>query len=437
MIALITLSLYAFSITTSFGAEDDFNPLGMGVYLPKFNLLGYLDDTGIQILNPSALQQCTKRATKDVSSRDFYFYKDTRSFYSSVATTTGLETNLQSDFSLGFTLDHASKSVSGSTRKIAGSLLLIKASYRQDTVDKSCLLDQKNFDESFLSNFQRLPTMIHEPWEFNSWKGYDMFLKQYGSHVVTSTVLGSSINQAVFAESFNSYSERDFQVKACLSLGYKLFRLSACSGITKSEKSRVSSMSFKDDLVIRGGTAETRNKLLKHRTNDLIEQFMNEAKTTSTAVQFSFTSLWDILEPLYAGKDTDNYARALNLANYYLGFLNYRCDKISQGGQVLQMFNTARGSSPTLPKYECSLAPEGCQKDGDCRYKFLKGCYCKGESCIRYREEILDTGKTRMTAYTNSDKWKGHGCKLHSLKCFCHPSLERTTVWTRVDKRRH
>ena len=148
-----------------------------------------------------------------------------------MATTAGLETDLQSDFSLGFTLDHASKSVSGSTRKIAGSLLLIMASYRQDTVDKSCLLDQKNFDESFLSNFQRLPTMIHEPWEFNSWKGYDMFLKQYGSHVVTSTVLGSSINQAVFAESFNSYSERDFQVKACLSLGYKLFRLSACSGI--------------------------------------------------------------------------------------------------------------------------------------------------------------------------------------------------------------
>jgi len=88
-------------------------------------------------------------------------------------------------------------------------------------------------------------------------------------------------------------------------------------------------MSFKDNLVIRGGTAENRNKLLKHRTNDLIEQFMNEAKTTSTAIQFSFTSLWDILEPLYAGKDTDNYARALNLANYYLGFLNYRCDKVS------------------------------------------------------------------------------------------------------------
>lgn len=290
-------------------------------------------------MNPSALQQCTKRATNDVSSRGFRFYKNTQEFYSAVGTEAGLDASVQSKFTLGFTLRQASNTVSEATSAVAGSSLVIMASYRQDTVDKSCLLDGKQFDESFLGNFQRLPTTISEPWDFNSWKSYDMFLKQYGSHIVTSTVLGSSINQEVFAESSKSYHKRDFQVKGCLSLAGPIqgavLGLSACAGIKKEEISRVSTMSFTDDLVIRGGTSKTRNKLLENRSPDLIERFMNEAKTTNTAIQFRLTSVWDILERLYAGRNGENYARALNLGYYYLGFLNYGCQEVSNASGKL------------------------------------------------------------------------------------------------------
>ena len=48
----------------------------------------------------------------------------------------------------------------------------------------------------------------------------------------------------------------------------------------------------------------------------------------------------------------------------------------SSGGQDLQMLNFAKGSSPTSPQYECSLAPEGCHSDKDCHCKMVAWCSC-------------------------------------------------------------
>ncbi|KAJ7377819.1 hypothetical protein OS493_026386 [Desmophyllum pertusum] len=188
---IVLLALYFCHTVTFVGAAEDFNPLGMGIYLPEFNLQGILSNTGIQILNPSALQQCTKHSKKDDSSREFNYYKDTKSFYSSVATAAGLQGSLKkSKFSLGFTLDRTSKNIGGTKRTVTGSSLLILASHREDTVDKSCLLERKYFDETFLNNFGRLPTRIHEPWKPNSWIPYQLFLKAYGSHVCDFHVSG-------------------------------------------------------------------------------------------------------------------------------------------------------------------------------------------------------------------------------------------------------
>ena len=43
------LMLSFFLIGTFSDAERDFNPLGRGVYLPKFNLLGNLHESGSQV----------------------------------------------------------------------------------------------------------------------------------------------------------------------------------------------------------------------------------------------------------------------------------------------------------------------------------------------------------------------------------------------------
>ncbi|KAL9987581.1 hypothetical protein ACROYT_G001916 [Oculina patagonica] len=288
---------------------------------------------------PSALPTCTKEAKEDISTRGFQFYKDTEEFYSTLTTTSGLEGSLKTDFSLGLTLDLASRNVGGTNRTVTGNSLLFVASYRQDMLEKKCLTDDKHFDKEFLE-------------------------------------MGSIINQMAFAETEDFYTERDFQVKSCISLGVPLDALfGGCSGIDKSEILRVSKMSMRGELVIKGGTTETRNELInKNRTADLIEKFMNEANATNAAIQYSFTSIWDILQSLYVGKNNNNFVRAVNLEFYYLGFLNYGCYYKTGGGQDLQMFNFTQSSTPTSPQYECTLAPDGCHGSSDCWHRSFHPC---------------------------------------------------------------
>ncbi|XP_020628859.1 LOW QUALITY PROTEIN: DELTA-thalatoxin-Avl2a-like [Orbicella faveolata] len=197
-------------------------------------------------------------------------------------------------------------------------------------------------------------------------------------------------------------------------------------------------MSMNGNLVVRGGTPETRNELIKHRTADLMEKFLNEAKETKSAIQYTLTSLWSILQTLYVGQHTENFIRAVNLEYYYLGFLNYGCDYRPGGGQDLQMFNFAKSSSPTSPQYECSLAPEGCHSDKDCHRKAVAWCSCRGPSCVTYTDIKLDyncNGKTTAVINTETD-WEWHGCEISHVRCYCkNPSEERTTVWKLDNKR--
>ncbi|KAL9987582.1 hypothetical protein ACROYT_G001917 [Oculina patagonica] len=436
MIFLLALSIC--HIVIPLAAAQDFNPLGRGVYLPDFNLVGHLPKSGHQILNALVLKKCTMEAPEEVTEKGFNYYRDRGAFYSSVATAYGVQSSLKTDFSLGVTLGAASREKSALGRSVTGNSLLIEASYGQEMLNKNCLMFEKNFDPEFLNRFRALPDKISDPWLPNAWTSYDAFLK-YGSHVVTSTLLGSSINQMVFAETVDSYSERDFKVKSCLFLaGTKDTEdipdlgVSICSGIDKSEISQVSKMSMSDYLTIRGGTAATRNELFKHRTADLIVKFMNEAKATKSAIQYTLTPIWEILQTLYVGKDTPNFVRAVNLEYYYLGFLNYGCYPKSDGEQDLQKFDFAKGSSAKSPQYECSLAPEGCHSDDDCNLRAVAWCSCRGPSCVQYRFEKLDyTCKEKKTAEINMDAdWDWHGCERKYLSCYCSsPSRRREKVW--------
>lgn len=198
-----------------------------------------------------------------------------------MTSTAGLDSSLQSDFSLSFTLDSVSKGISSFKRTVTGNSLLIMAAASQTLLIKDCIINPSYIDENLLTDFAALPEDINSPWQLNSWQLYDAFLKKHGSHVVTAVTYGSSINQMAFADTSDSYSERDFQVKSCLSLAGPTdigkVNVSMCAGIDQSEITKVSTMTMSDSLVVRGGTQETRNALIKQRTAELIETFMNEA----------------------------------------------------------------------------------------------------------------------------------------------------------------
>lgn len=431
-------------LTVAFrGTAQEFNAIGRGFWLHTYNVMGALDDTGTQVLKPDMVRKCSKNSQDYSSSRSFSFFKDTKSFYSTITSTAGLTSSLQSDFSLSFTLDSVSKGISSFKRTVTGNSLLIMAAAGQTLLIKDCVNNPSHIDENLLRDFAALPEVIKSPWQLNSWQLYEVFLKKHGSHVVTAVTNGSSINQMAFADTSDSYSERDFQVKSCLSLAGPTdvgeLDVSMCAGIDQSEITKVSTMTMSDSLVVRGGTQATRNALIKQRTAELIETFLNEANRTHAPVHYTFTSIWDILQGIFAGVDQSNFLRAVNLEYYYLGYLNYGCDYQLYSGQELQKFDFTSGASPSSPEYECTLAPEGCHSDDDCHYKPI-WCSCKGPSCVHYKDKTLDTGAIKTTAYANTNEdWGWHGCDwkpgLAGSVCICRSESKlRSTVWKRDNK---
>ena len=312
---------------------------------------------------------------------------------------------------------------------------MIVAKSKSFSVDKACLVDNPSFTSYFLRDLNGLPTQIYTPWQQNSWQLYDSFLKKYGSHILTQITTGSEIDQRSFSKQWQSYSERDFEVKSCIglaSLGTDATQMgvSLCTNVTSQEVQRVKGLEMTTKLTVNGGSADTRNKLLNVRTQELIEQFMNEANRTNAPIRYKLTPVWDIIKQSFIGV-SDDFVRGVNMESYYLGYLHYGCDYQQSGGQELQKFGFTQASSPESPQYECTLAPTGCKSPNDCHYHPI-WCSCEGNSCVHYKDTVLDTGKTKTTAYINHAPWGWQGCdwKVAGSVCNCYNSnTERKKVW--------
>ena len=243
---------------------------------------------------------------------------------------------------------------------------------------------------------------------------------------------GASIKQTTFAPSSESYSERDFQIKSCVSLAGSTsvgrVGVKAFENISETERNRVSNMNTEGKLIVLGGTKNTRNALHKQRTKELIEKLMNEADESDAAVAHTFTSIWDVLRNRFK-HGTDNYIRAVNLQNYYPGYLTYGCQNLPSaahlcGGKRLyfRQFDYTKSSTQESPEFSCTPAKEGCHSSNDCHYRVGVCCGCYGDTCVRYKSEKQDTGVSKVTAHANRVKnWKWHGCDWKKLwiKCEC------------------
>ena len=248
-----------------------------------------------------------------------------------------------------------------------------------------------------------------------------------------------------FSRSSESYSQRQFQVKSCVSLAGPTsvgkVGVSACANVSKSESSKARDMSTTDKLFIRGGSRETSSKLQQDISKELIQQFMNEAADTHSSVQYTFRAIWEVLQSRFPSGSA-NYIRGLNLQYYYLGFLNYGCRYV-EGGEgnnkvQIQKFDYGKGSNDKYPEFECSLAKEGCHSDDDCHYKPI-WCSCRGPTCVHYKTEEQDTGASKETAYPNTgEDWGWQGCdwKVAGSWCACYNKHLgwRKVVWSLPSK---
>ena len=249
-------------------------------------------------------------------------------------------------------------------RRVSGISLIIESLTEKIHLGKDCLNDEGfKFRQNFIDKLERLPLKIDEPWEKNSWRPYSDFLDTYGSHVVTSVIRGARIKQMSFSRSSDSYSQREFQVKICVSFAGPTsigkVSVSACANVSKSESEHAKDMNTVDRVFIRGGRMKTRNKLRHDRSNELIQQPMYEAADTHSAVQQTFRAVWKVLQSRFPS-GSPNYVRGLNLPYYYLGFLNYGCPYVKGGNEKkeiqIQKFDCTERSNDKYPEFECSLA---------------------------------------------------------------------------------
>ena len=418
-------------------ATSETEELGKVINLGKTNLLEDFKERESTIFE-SFPSQCFRKEKLNSTKSHFEYYASTKAFYSKLATGAGLDASLQSAYSLSVTLNSATQSITSKESKVSGISLIVEALTEKILLDKDCLNDETyKFKERFLADLERLPLKIDEPSQQRSWSAYRRILEKYGSHVVTSVKRGARMKQMSFAQSSKSYSERDFQVRSCVSLAGPTsvgqIGVSACANVSKSESSTAKDMSTSDRLIIRGGSSETRSKLLNDRSKELIEQLMNEASDTHSSVQYTFRAVWKILQSRFPSGEP-NYVRGVNLQYYYLGFLNYGCPHIERGGLDIQKFDHTKRSDEIYPEYECSLAKQGCHSDKDCHYKPI-WCSCRGPTCVHYKSVEQDTGVSKQTAYANTKENCGwHGCDWHIAGSYCRCYNEnrdwRKVVWS-------
>ena len=143
---------------------------------------------------------------------------------------------------------------------------------------------------------------------------------------------------------------------------------------------------------------------------------------------------------------TEHYAKAVNLDQYYNGYLHFGCTKEATenaGGKeiVMQKFDLARDSETDSPTYECKIYAEGCHHNEDCHYRAAFWCECggpypKARSCLRHKTSKLAAGSEKKSIFLQTaHSWGWHGCQLKGFSCWCTDESTRwTTTWSGEEK---
>ena len=428
---IMNFLLSVFTALVLLGDVQSHPSIGSGFYIPKYNLLGE-DLFGGYKFFKKIPKKCIKTQKLSVNYDADAYFSNTKSFYNSLSTQSSLSVELQSDFTMGTTLDATTKSVSGQTRKVSGVTLDIHAARSVDYLEATCA-HRLVLNNNVRNSFEQLPLKIKKPWKKSSWYKYQLFLETYGSHIVKQVVYGSSIYQHCFAKSSEDYTKREFSVKACVQLEGPTqvgkLGVKTCGNISQEEINSVSSLATSSLLILRGGSAETRAELDKHRTKNLIVKFLFEANKTHQPIRYKFDAVWTLLQSKYIG--TEHFDKAINLEYFYKGFLNYGCKYKVDKKFALQKFIRVPQKNSKHPEYKCILAPEGCHSDNDCHFRAPNWCECRGDSCVRYYEKKLDTGSEKVVAkmYRGSN-WGWQGCTTSFFSCYCtNPKTHWKVVW--------
>lgn len=355
--------------------------IGEGFYLPGLSIV---EDNGYgSRIFQDIPKECIKFVASYVNRQEKTNFENTQSFYSKMGTDSSLSGEVTANgFTLGATLNAASQSIASSTLNVKGISLDVYAITGYSQLIPDCLYSNSKLllDKEFSDTFKDLPANVPNPHRSTSWYKYDNFLKTFGSHVTKRISQGSKLTRYVFSKSSEQITSDQFSIKVCATV--KELSLKACSGYTQEDYSKVTHLETSDTITVRGGSAETRGRLIGEVTKEWLEKLLAEAELTEQPVSVQYDSIWHVLRTRFLG--TEHLKKAVNLEAYYLGFLNTGCYFQQANSNKIDMrkFVLAHDDR-SVPSYECQLAPKGCRSDDDCHLRGAGStCYCFGDGCV-------------------------------------------------------
>ncbi|XP_024521311.1 DELTA-alicitoxin-Pse2b-like [Selaginella moellendorffii] len=387
--------------------------LGTGVYLPRANILE-TQAGGLNIfsnLNEDAV------IILDVNKVDYQtsFYESTERFYMSLGAEASISGNYQA---VSATLQSTFNSISAGEQEISALSLDAVSISKMKTLNSN-KVDHLPLNPKFFEELQTLPVEVAEPGVSSSWTPFQQFLSKWGSHYISTIYTGSLLQQWSSAKSSKSYSQQQFKAQACLKLEGLQSGVEGCAGVSQESKRESANLEMHNKLFVKGGTPETRAKLTQDRSKELMFTFMEEGATSSLAVQYKFTPIWEVvLRRFPVGSSQWQVGR--NLQAYYQGYWGFQCltKSTPRGSVILQQFVAVKDISGDSKHFECHRACEGCKNDDDCHVGGIGfTCYCYGDSCI-----VLDSnGRATTRTTSQGGTWDGvnNSCKYDSASCSC------------------
>ncbi|XP_048581291.1 DELTA-thalatoxin-Avl2a-like [Nematostella vectensis] len=416
----------------------DYGPLGQTFNVVRRDLISKrLPSTGPTMAHPFP-KDCYRVNGLDIRTNNMRYFDNTREVYSFLNRFTRFSSLLPYRFTLKASLRAVTDGLSASSKQVKGLVVYVEDQSAQTTLSKQCL-QKITFTNNFLEDFRKLPTKITNAEPASSWSDYTRFVKKYGTHMVTSVVFGASIHSYSFSRSTKPYTQLDFLLKECTTVKGPIATEipNACLGLT--DKGKVSGLEMNHRVLVRGGTVETRSKLIYSREKDLVKKFLEEGRKEPSPISYEFVEIWNILKGSLS--DSADLIRVRILEQYITGYEAFGCHPQIISRFKVRMFFHHPYSDPNNPTFMCLLMDPGCNDNEDCHYSFFEGCSCNGASCIENRMESFEDGTNKMIAYAWKGGWRdvAHGCSYQGVptECHCDRKPGFSVIWQRKGLHSH
>ena len=152
------------------------------------------------------------------------------------------------------------------------------------------------------------------------------FISNYGTHVITSFSTGARLDVFYATSSSNDYSQSNLTANACASYSSGLSSsISACASYSSEQLESALQLTVQSSTTILGGSGTAKVDLISNSANlntTLVNAFLQSGvNSTSAAIGYSLTALWDLLVTALPG-DSEASAKADVFSNLLsTGFL--------------------------------------------------------------------------------------------------------------------